>query len=176
MADLSPIAFLQVLGFGDLLLWLLTFAIVYGILTQVKVPKSKATRGIIAIVSGFFVLISVPSEFLSVITSLSGSMIIIILAFLVLLIFIEIGGIRHTEIQKIKDKDGNEREIEVGVNLFSKNSYVIAAAFIIIGILVFIGAGGLGFLGFDNLPPINITGIAIIIVVLIGVLWMIRGE
>ena len=43
---------LERLGFPDLLLWLLTFAVVYGVLSQAKVPKSAASRAIISIVSG----------------------------------------------------------------------------------------------------------------------------
>src|SRR3989338_6986589 len=57
---LETLTQLERLGFPDLLLWLLTFAIVYGVLSQIKMPKSAASRAIIGIVSGLFVFIFAP--------------------------------------------------------------------------------------------------------------------
>ena len=45
--------------------------------------------------------------------------------------------------------------------------------FLIIAILIFVGAGGLELIGFTNLPPINLTGVIFIMVIIIAIVWMI---
>lgn len=172
------ISLLTELGMPQILLWLLVFAIIYGVLKQIQVPKSKASRGIISMVAAFFVLISVPTSFVSVISTMSSSMLIVILGFLTLMVFIELGGIRHKEDVPAKDEKGNiipGKIHKISVPLFSKNPYVLGIAFIIIAALIFVGAGGLQLLGFTGLPQFNIVGAGIIIMILLAVLWMIKG-
>ena len=45
-------------GFTLVLLWLLTLAIVYGMLSHAKMPKSDTAKGIIAISAAFLVLLA----------------------------------------------------------------------------------------------------------------------
>ena len=49
---------LKAAGFQLVLLWLLTLAIVYGVLSHIDLPKSITTRGVISIVASFMVLIA----------------------------------------------------------------------------------------------------------------------
>ena len=84
---------LQNLGFPEILLWLLSFAIVYGVLHQVKLPQSNAARAIISIVIGFLVILSAPIEIISFLSKLSSALVMVVLGILILLVFLEIAGI-----------------------------------------------------------------------------------
>ena len=161
------------LGFADVLLWLLTFAIVYGVLSEVNIPKdSKEIRAIIAIVLGFFVLMAAPAGLLLTLSKMSSSLIVILLGLFVLLVFLEIGGVKHIEGGYVIDKEGKVIKQPEQVPFFSKNVYVLAIAFIIIVALIFIGAGGLNLLGWKLPYNFDITGIAFVVMIIIAVLWM----
>jgi len=54
----SLIENLKAVGFQLVLLWLLTLAVVYGVLSHVEIPKSVSARGVISIVSAFMVLLA----------------------------------------------------------------------------------------------------------------------
>src|SRR5437867_1610085 len=49
---------LRAAGFQLVLLWLLTLAVVYGILSHVEIPKSLSARGVISISLAFLVLLA----------------------------------------------------------------------------------------------------------------------
>ena len=140
------LAMLTDLGLPEILLWLLTFAVVYGVLAQVRIPENREARAIISIVVGLFVLFAVPSNLIEIISSMSSSLILVVLGILVLLVFLEVAGLKHYE--AVKDEKGNVVGTKP-VSLFSANKYITAIAFIIIAILIFAGAGGLGLLGLD---------------------------
>src|SRR3990172_5660582 len=88
-----PFVELERLGFADILLWLLTFAVVYGILSQVKVPATNAPRAIISIVAGFLVLLAVPTQLVDVLSNISSSLILVGLGILALVVFLEVAGV-----------------------------------------------------------------------------------
>src|SRR3989344_9635675 len=82
------------LGFPQILLWLLSFALIFGVLDQVKIPKDKPSRGIISIVVAFLVLFSVPTSLITTISSLSTNLILVILAVLTFIVFLEAAGVK----------------------------------------------------------------------------------
>ena len=148
---------LQNLGFPEILLWLLSFAIVYGVLHQVKLPQSNAARAIISIVIGFLVILSAPIEIISFLSKLSSALVMVVLGILILLVFLEIAGIGK------------------GGTLIKKHEVYFAAALVIIAVLVFVGAGGLQLIGF---PQIDISGqanvtIFFFIVIIVAIIWMV---
>src|SRR3990167_6474385 len=83
---------LQNLGFGEILIWLLTFAVVYGILSHVGekgMPKSNASRAIISIVLAFLVLLAVPGALINVLSNLATSLVLVLVGLLVFIVILE---------------------------------------------------------------------------------------
>lgn len=172
---------LQVLGITDLLLWLLSFAIIFGILQQINLPNSKAARAIISVVIAFFVLMSPLRNAMGVLSSMSTGMLMIILAFIVLLAFAELGGVMHTKKGKHnfgKDAKGNDiiGEITEGIDLFTKHNYILAITFILIAILIFVSSGGMAALGITLPYGLDTTSAIFFIAIIIAIIWLIKGE
>src|SRR3989344_5742500 len=89
--DLST---LQSLGLPEITLWLLSFAILYGLMSQVKIPESQAARAIISIVIAFFVILSAPLALTNVLSKMTSSLVIVLIGIIVLLIFVKSGGLQ----------------------------------------------------------------------------------
>ena len=173
MAITDMIATLENLGLAEVMLWLLTFAVFYGILSKLEILKKEASA-IVAFVIGFFVLLATPANLIAVLAKMSSSLILVILGILVLLVFIEVAGLKHREVVG-QDKDG--KPIFNFVSLFTKHASVAAIAFIIIAILIFVGAGGLNLLGVNiNLTSTSSMSILFFVVIILAVLWMIQGK
>lgn len=170
------VTMLQRLGFPDMLLWLLTFAVVYGLLKQAQVPKSNASRGIISMVLAFIVMISAPVQMISVLSQMSSSLILVIVGILVLMVFFEVAGIKKQVIKETgKDKAGNPTYEKAGeITIFAAYSKVFLIAFIIIALLIFIAAGGLGLLGVGNinLSFENSSSLFFIAIVVLAIIWL----
>ena len=171
---------LSSLGFAHVLLWLLTFAIVNGLMAQAKMlDNARETRAIIAIVAGFFVVLATPVELISVISNMSAGMILVVMALLVIFIFVEALGVKTTMKVTSKDpKTGQPVEGHQEVAYFTKHGYIVAAVLIIVAVLIFFASGGGQFLG---LQGISVTGegmssAVLIIVVIFAIIWLIAGE
>ena len=162
--------FLQRLGFADILLWLLTFAIVYGVLGQLNIPKSKEARAIIAIVTGLLVLFAVPTALIDFIAKMSTSFVLVAIGLLVLLVFLEAAGIKH-KVPHV-DKSGKPTGKFEEMPFFSKHPYIMGITFLIIAILVFVGAGGLNLLGWKIPYGFDIIGVVFLIAIIIAILWI----
>lgn len=148
-------------GFPLILLWVLTLAVVYGILSHVDLPKSKVVRGTISIVSAFLVLFAAASgPAVQFVENIMVSGLVIAFGLFIVMIFLEITG----------SKKGNE-------HIFAAHPKFFGIAFIVLLILIFIGAGGLGLL---NLPAIRITEptIAIIffVAIMVVTIWILMNE
>ncbi|MFH1229578.1 MAG: hypothetical protein V1678_04100 [Candidatus Aenigmatarchaeota archaeon] len=159
----SLISNLRAAGFQLVLLWLLTLAVVYGILSHMELPKSITTRGVISIVSAFMVLIaaagSAAAEFIS---SIVTSSILVAFGLIMTMIFIEIVGA----------KSGGE-------HIFAKHPKFFASALIIIFIMIFIGAGGLGLLNI-SFPIFALTdpliAIVFFLLIMVATIWILVKE
>jgi len=178
----EAIGFLQRLGFADILLWLLTFAIVYGFLSQIKTTKKGKqvpmfggeTRAIIAIVAGLLVIMSAPASLVTFLSQMSSSLVLIAIGLLVLLVIFEAFGIKHkVPVTDAKGKATGEMQ-EFG--FLSSHPYLTGGALIIIAILVFIGAGGPALLGWDFAYNIDITGVAFLIAIIAALAWMVKAS
>lgn len=183
MALVEGIQFLDRLGFPDIVLWLLSFALVFGLLGQVKIPKSNVARAIIALVAAFFVLMSVPAQLIMVLSSMSTGLVVIILGLLVFIVFLEAAGVKlgKTVLGKAKDQSGKEIDVisEFHSRVFEKHSKEFAGLLIIFAILVFVAAGGLNLLGFNViLNSTTIMTLLVIGVIILAVYWLIneKGE
>ena len=172
----DTITFLQNLGLPQILLWLLSFAVVNGILTQAKTPASAFARGIISIVLAFLVILSAPTSLTATLAQISSSIVLVLVGILLLVVFLEAAGAK-SKVVKVTGKDEKGKPItEVEeITIFQEHGKAFAAVFLIIAILIFVNSGGLGLLG---LQGIQITeqstlSIAFFILILIAVAWMI---
>ncbi len=149
-------------GLPLVLLWLLTLAIVYGILSHVKMPQSVSARGVISIVSSFLVLLAAAgTAAASFVTSLVTATVLIAFSLMIIIILIEVSGAKG----------------EGGKHIFAAHSKLFGFAFLILLILVFVGTGGLSFL---NLPNITISdpilALGFFLVVMVLAIWvMVKG-
>jgi len=154
---------LRAAGFQLVLLWLLTLAVVYGVLSHVELPKSITARGVISIVAAFMVLLAAAgTQAADFISTLTTSAVVVAFGLIIAMIFLEITG----------TKVGGE-------HIFAKHPKFFGAALLILLILIFIGAGGLGILNI-GIPFISLSDplIAIIFFLLIMVasIWILVKE
>ncbi|MFH0830256.1 MAG: hypothetical protein V1887_03805 [Candidatus Aenigmatarchaeota archaeon] len=167
MADFATVGgVLTRLGLPDMLLWLLTFSVVYGILNQANVPKGKSVQAILALVVAFLVIMSAPTALLSFITSLSSNLVLVLVGILVLVVLFEAFGIKHF----LATTEGGESH-----SYFSKYPAMFAVGFVVLAGLVFVGSGGLDVLGI-TLPSnvnINSSGTIFLIGIVLAVIWLI---
>ena len=157
----SMIVTLRDAGFQLVLLWLLTLAVVYGVLSHLELPKSLTARGVISIVSSFLVLVAcagtMAANFLS---NLATSAIVVAFGLIITMIFLEITG----------TKVGGE-------HIFSKHPRFFAAALIIIAILVFVGAGGMNFIAIPAIAiSTPIAAIGVFLIVMMASVWILTKE
>ena len=154
---------LRAAGFQLVLLWLLTLAVVYGVLSHISLPKSTTTRGVIAIVASFMVLIAAAgTQAANFVSTLVSSSIVVAVGLMFTMIFLEITN----------TKMGGE-------HIFTKHPRFFGAALIILVILIFIGAGGLGII---NLPAIGFSlsdpliAILFFLLVMVASIWIMAKE
>lgn len=170
------------IGVPELLLWLLTFAVVYGVLSQIGekgMPKSQASRAIIAIVAGFMVLFAAPQNLLGVLTQMSSSLILIVVGLLILIVFLEIAGVKASKPYQLTDpKTGQTRTGTESVSVFEKYGREFGIVLVIITIAIFIASGGLDLLGFQNIAfsGQNVSSIIFFGIILIAIIWMISEK
>lgn len=144
-------------GFMLILLWLLTLSVVYGVLSHIKLPQSLPARGVISIVTAFMVLLAASAgPVASFISNIITASIMIAFGLIIVMIFLEISGA----------KVGGE-------HVFTKHPRFVAGALILLFVLVFIGAGGLGLL---NIPSIIISdpmlAMAFFLIVMAVAVWV----
>lgn len=157
----SFIVSMRASGFQLILLWLLTLSVVYGVLAHLSIPKSATVRGVISIVVAAMVLMAAAgTQAASFVSSLSTSAIVIAFGLLITLSFLEIVGAKVS-----------------GEHIFAIHPKFFAGALILLAILVFVGAGGMGLL---NIPSIRITdpliSILFFLAVMLVTIWILTKE
>jgi len=177
---LEFLASLTNLGFPQILLWLLTFAVVYGVLSTVEggLPKSQGARAIIAIVAAFFVLLGTPTSLISVLTKMSSSLILIVVGILVLIVFLEVAQVRvHGKIRGY-DKEGKPMEGVGEMGLHQKYILEFGIILMLIVVYIFFASGGAQLLGMPNVyfNQQTIATIAFFVIIVGAIAWMIKGK
>lgn len=152
---------LKAAGIQLILLWLLTLSIVYGVLSHLSVPKSASVRGVIAIVSAFMVLLAAAgTQAASFVSTLTTSSLLIAFGLIITMSFIELVGA----------KAGGE-------HIFAKHPKVFGGALILLAVLVFIGAGGLGIINFPSIALSDpLIAILFFLVIMLAAVWILVGE
>jgi hypothetical protein len=167
------LAGLERLGFADVMLWVISFALVYGLMSQANIPKDRAPRAIIGFVTAFLVLLATPTALLATITNLSTGLLVVLLGIMMLLVLIEAGGVKHYELQTERGPKGEKIEYHKATKLFHKNPMVTGVVLIIAAIVLFMGAGGLNVANIQL--PIDPLGAAFLALIAIAVIWLV-GE
>jgi len=152
----------QEMGIQLVLLWLLTLAVIWGLLQHANTPKSAGARSVIALVAAFMVLLAAAATpavlFLS---NLITATVLIAFGLLVIVMFLEIAGVKVGE----------------GKNLLQGHPKFFGGLIAILVVLVFLGAGGMNIIGFPKIQ-ISETVIAFLLFmgVVIGAIYMMTSE
>ena len=151
---------LQNVGFFSYLLpWLLTLAIIYGLLEHYELPRSKSARAVIAITFSFFVL-PVGAVIEPFLQGLVKSFVILASGALIAVIFIEITGIKGSG----------------GQSIFETYPREFAIVLLMIATLIFTGAGGFQLLGWRfSLGTGTVSLLFFLAVMVLGV-WFIASK
>jgi len=140
--------------------WMLTLAIVYGILEHYKIPQSQSARAVISLVAAFLVLPLAPS-LAGFLTGMVGGLLVIGVGILVTLIFVEMLGYK----------------VGKGENIFEKHPIGFGIIMILIALMVFVGAGGLELLNFKlNIGSDLLAILFFLGAMTLGVWWMTAKE
>lgn len=172
------LAILENLGFPQILLWLLTFAVLYGVLSQAKMPQNKGARTVIAMVIAFFVMISAPMNMINVMYQMSSSLILLLIALLIFIVFLETAGIKSAiDVPEFDEKGKPTGKTKPKkISIFEKHSMLFLFAFIIIAVLIFISSGGLALLGWQfNFNILNNYTVLLLIVVVMAIAWLVAN-
>jgi len=145
-------------GITLVLLWVLTLAIVWGLLSHANIPKSGAVRGIIALAAAFLVLLAAAaSPAVAFLQSLITSSILIAFGLLIAIVFLELIGAKG--------------------HVLEKHGAPIGFIVLLLLIAIFVGAGGLGVI---PLPVLNLdsTFVAFFIfaLVIVAAVWIMIKE
>lgn len=160
--------------FSYALPWLLTFAIVYGILSHVGdegMPKSNPARVIISLVFGFLVAPAL-SGYIGVLMKMTGSFIILIGGLLVFIVLLELLGVKVRGLHRPKEEGGEPEPAEVSI--FEAHGKTFAIILGVLTILIFNASGGFDALGWKipEILPSNAPLLFFFIVVVLMVWWM----
>ncbi len=147
-------------GVPLLFLWLLTLAIVYGILSHISLPKSKGARSMISIVSAFLVLFAAASTkavlFLS--NAITG-LVVVAFALLIGLIFLEMTGTK------------------VGENhIFKHHPRFFGGILLLIVVAIFISSGGMDFLNVKLIISNELLSMIFFLAVIVVAMWALLKE
>ncbi len=162
---------LNQLGFFQFLLpFLLTMAIVYGLLRfSLHKILDKSASGLVAIVVSFFVMNysgQVGIQIAMFFTQIFGGGVIVLTGLLVIIMILAMVGINVTDIFKWPGKDESKTHIWVALLLL-----------VFIGFLLFLGAGGAAFL---NIPTDVLLGqdtwaIIFVLIIIALAMWFLMG-
>ncbi len=139
--------------------WLLVFAIVYGLLSQIGegVPKSKSSRAVISTVLAFFSLLFAET-IMAFLKQMGSGAIIVLTAFIFYMILEELG-----------EEEGTKELVE-------GHSKGFAIVVIIIITVLFLGAGGAELIGITQmLPAFDPATMVFLAIVAFAIYWMINA-
>ena len=140
--------------------WMLTLAIVYGILEHYKIPKSESARAVISLVAAFLVLPLAPS-LAGFLTGMVKGLLVVGVGILIMIIFVELLGYK----------------VGKGESIFEKHPVGFGIVMILIAVLVFVGAGGMELLDLQVTLGSDILAVLFFLgAMTLGVWWMTAKE
>jgi hypothetical protein len=171
MADVtSGIAFLEGLGLPEILLWILSFAVIFEVLIRAGIMR-KAPAALVAVALATLVLFAAPIALITTISSMSSSLVLVLIGFFVILAIIEFANIRLLgEGESTTDKDGKTTTKKALYHPFQKHGKMVTIVVLLIALLIFWLSGGAALLGLGNIPSMGVPWVFVIIG--IAVLWL----
>lgn len=135
---------------------LLTFAIVYGILSKFDLPEDKSARTIISLVLSLFIL-PLSEQIMGYLTNLGTGFLMIIVVLLFFMILVQMTG-------------GEEaREV-----ITDEHSRSFGALVILLAVVIFWGAGGFEMIGIGRfLEQIDAATATFLVVISLALYWMV---
>jgi hypothetical protein len=150
--NMDGLTWIYGLGLPQILLWVLTFAITYAALKHLI---NKRAAALISIALGFLVLMAVPAALITFLASLSTGLVALAIG---LVAFVSVLAITGT------------------LNVFyGQHLTAVALVVIIIVAAMFVGYGGLGYIGITGIPAIT-SGMWVLILVAVAVVWMLAEK
>ncbi|MCD6367538.1 MAG: hypothetical protein J7L45_00460 [Candidatus Aenigmarchaeota archaeon] len=153
-----------------LLPWLLTFAIVFGLLGHYKIPKNKSARSIISIVIAFFTM-PFAGPLVKIIGRMGTGLVLFIMGIIFLLILFELTGTKHVESSKKGGVDIYQGEQKILEKYYKSFALVV----IIIAFLIFVGSGGMSIIGI-TIPNLNYPVLFFLGIMVLVIFWMLASE
>lgn len=163
--------------------WLLTFAIVYGFLQHVEIPKSSSARAVISLVLAFFVM-PVAAPIVGFLQGIGTSLILVITGVLFFLVLLELTQTEKYPQERVEGIDPETREKVEGLPPGAESKKLTeehtrefgVIVFIILGV-IFWGAGGFDALGVGNfVPAIDLTTLFFLAVLSLAIIWMVYKD
>lgn len=156
--------------FSYVLPWLLTFAIVYGILSHIGkegLPQSNSARAIIGIVLAFIIAPAL-SPYVAYLMQFSAAFVALVAAFLVFIVLLEIFGLKVRK--SIVDEEGKPTGEMEELSIFEEYPKFFAFVIGVIAIIVFFASGANKAIGIEapsitaNYPLLFFLGFMVLIV------------
>lgn len=174
LAQAVPREFYDIFGvqfFSYVLPWLLTFAIVYGILDQIDIPESKPPRAVIGVVMAFIIAPALSSH-VAALMRLSSEFVIVLAGFFMLIVLLEVLGVKFKEpIIKETEQGQPIKADEKEISIFAKYPKLSAISLGILTLLVFFGSGAHKTIGVElprgftqNYPLLFFLGFMVLVV------------
>ena len=149
---------LKEMGFDLILVWMLSMAIIYGILTKLKMPESYSARGTIAIASGFLIMLaSAGTAIPMIIQNLVVSLIVVGFVLLLIVIFLELMGIKAVE-------------------TLEKYSSIALIAVVVIAFLIFLSSGATNLFNLHVFFSQTTLALVLFLVFMSFVVWIMAKE
>ena len=159
----TGLAWVAGLGLPQVLLWVLTFAVVFEVLTKLNIMR-RAPAALVSIITGLFILFAVPAAVIQVISGMSTGLVTLAIGLISLIALLEVAGVRHVT----TDREGKPTGVYPYLN---KHGTVVAIVLFALAAAIFVASGGLGLIGISALPAISM-GTWVLIIVGLAVLWM----
>lgn len=149
---------LKSMGFDLILVWMLSIAIIYGVLTKIKMPESYSARGVISIVAGFLIMLASAGTAIPVIIqNLVVALIVIGFVLLLVIIFLELMGIKSAE-------------------LLEKHSNIALIIIAVIVFFIFLSSGAESILNVKLFISQNVLALVLFFVFASFVIWIMAKE
>jgi len=159
----TGLAWVAGLGLPQILLWVLTFAVVFEVLTKLKIMR-RAPAAIVSLIAGLFILFAVPTAVIAVISGMSTGLVTLAIGLISLIALLEVAGVKHIT-QNVKG------EVTGVFPFLSKHGTITAIVLFALAAAIFVASGGLGLIGIAALPAISM-GTWVLILIGLAVLWM----
>lgn len=154
------------LGLPEILLWVLSFAIIYTAVTKLKIMDKKPGV-LVALALSFFVLMAAPAALITALAGMSTGFLALITGLIIVVSVFAM--VKPVQILKVKDKDGNE--VAQTVDWLTMHSTAVAVVLLVLAGLIFWTYGGAQLIGITSLPVIGAVP-WILVIIGAAVLWM----